>query len=242
MRDDTCVARARSYGTLGECGARARRTRREFVRTRPRTHTAFTMVRAVFGARLALPGECGKLFLGGGSTMQRSRMARAIRACSSGRWAVAAAALVVAGACGDTEFNQVFPTAVAVTVVSATNNQTGVVGQALAQPVAVQVTDGAGNPVGNVVVTWTVLTGGGSVASATSTTDLNGNASVVWTLGSTIGTQTLGASIANGASTTITATGTASGVTGMNIVSGNNQVIAVGATSAPLVIHIADQF
>src|SRR5262249_46468370 len=117
-------------------------------RTRPRTHTAFTMVRALFGARLAFPGECGKLFLGGGSTMQRSGMARIIRACSTGRMAVAAAALVVAGACGDTEFNTVFPVGVVVTVASASNNQTGVVGQALAQPIVVQVTDGAGAPVG----------------------------------------------------------------------------------------------
>jgi hypothetical protein len=169
-------------------------------------------------------------------------MGRVIRACSTGRWAVAAAALVVAGACGDTQFNNVVAVATAVTVSAATNNQTAVVGTALPQPVSVQVTDGAGAPIGNVVVTWTVLTGGGSVSTATSTTDVNGNATVVWTLGPTIGAQTLSASIATGASTTITATGVASGATGINIVSGNNQTIAAGATSAPLAIHIADQF
>lgn len=174
--------------------------------------------------------------------MQRSGMARVIRACSTGRWAVAAAALVVAGACGDTDFNTVFPTAVAITANNATNNQSGVVGQALAQPIEVQVSDGIGSPVGNVVVTWTVLTGGGSVSSSTSTTDANGVATIIWTLGSTIGTQTLGASIANGASTTISATGTPAGATGMSIVSGNNQTIAVGVGSAPLAVHIADQF
>jgi len=174
--------------------------------------------------------------------MQRSGMARVIRACSTGRWAIAAAALVVAGACGDTEFNTVVPIAAAVTVSSATNNQSAIVGQALPQPVSVQVTDGAGNPIGNVTVTWTVLTGGGSVSSSTSTTDLNGNATVIWTLGPTVGAQTLSASIATGASTTITATGLASGTAGVTIVSGNNQTIGVNTASAPMVIHISDAF
>ena len=68
--------------------------------------------------------------------MQRSRMGRAIRACSTGRWAVAAAALVVAGACGDKDFNNVVvPIATTVTVTAATNNQSAVAGQALPQPV-----------------------------------------------------------------------------------------------------------
>jgi adhesin/invasin len=169
-------------------------------------------------------------------------MARVIRACSSGRWAVAAAALVVAGACGDTQFNTVFPTAVAVTVSAATNNQSAVVGQALPLPVSVQVTDGAGVPIGNVAVTWTVLTGGGSVSASSSTTDVNGNATIIWTLGPTVGTQTLSASIANGASTTISATALATGGAGMSIASGNNQTIAIGATSAPMVVHISDSF
>lgn len=175
--------------------------------------------------------------------MQRSRMGRAIRACSTGRWAVAAAALVVAGACGDKDFNNVVvPIATTVTVTAATNNQSAVAGQALPQPVDVQVTDGAGTPIQGVVVTWTVLSGGGTVSTATSATDANGDATVVWTLGSVAGTQTLGASIATGASTTITATAIPSGAAAMTITSGNPQTIAIGATSAPMAVHIADQF
>jgi hypothetical protein len=126
-----------------------------------------------------------------------------------------------------------------ITVSAASNNQTGTIGLPLAEPISVQVTDQSGNPVANVVVTWTVLTGGGSVATATSTTDGNGNASVIWTLGATPGENTLRASIATGASVTITATGVAAIGSTMSIVSGNNQTIANGATSAPLVVMVS---
>jgi adhesin/invasin len=169
--------------------------------------------------------------------MQRSAMDRGIRACS---WAVATAALVGAAACGDTTFNTVALIPAAITVSSSSNGQSATVGTALANPVVVQVTDAAGNGIGNVVVTWTVLTGGGSVSSATSTTDASGNASVNWTLGPTAGENTLEASIATGASTTITATGVAAAASGLTSVSGNNQTILIGATSAPLVVHVAD--
>jgi adhesin/invasin len=175
--------------------------------------------------------------------MQRSAMDRGIRAYSAGRWAVAAAALVGAAACGDTTFtNAVFAVATTVTVAAASQNQTATVGQPLPQPISVQVTDASGNPIIGAVVTWTVLTGGGSVSQATSTTDASGNATVIWTLGTTAGTNTLRASIATGASADISATGVAAAGAAMSIVSGNNQSIAVGAASAPLVVHIADQF
>lgn len=174
--------------------------------------------------------------------MQRSLMGRGIRAYSTARLAVAAAALVGAAACNDKEFNTVNLIPTTLTVSTASNGQSAVVGQALAQPVSVQVTDASGNPVIGVVVTWTVLTGGGSVSSSTSTTDANGNASVVWTLGQAAGENTLSASIATGASATITATGVSAGAAAMTITSGNNQAIAIGATSAPMVVHIADQF
>jgi adhesin/invasin len=126
-----------------------------------------------------------------------------------------------------------------ITVSSASANQTGTIGLPLAEPISVQVTDQAGNPVANVIVTWTVLTGGGSVATATSTTDGNGNASVIWTLGPTAGENTLRASIATGASVTITATGVAAIGSTMSIVSGDAQTVTLGTTSAPLVAMVS---
>ncbi|MGH7619722.1 MAG: Ig-like domain-containing protein, partial [Gemmatimonadaceae bacterium] len=119
---------------------------------------------------------------------------------------------------------------------------TGAVGQPLAEPIVVQVTDQSGNTLSGVAVTWTVVSGGGSVSTSASTTDANGNASVVWTLGNASGTQQLSASIVTGASATISATATPAAAAGMSIASGNNQTIAIGATSAPMVVHIADQF
>lgn len=172
----------------------------------------------------------------------RSVMGRGIRAYSTGRLAVAAAALVAGAACGDKTFNTIVPIATAVTVSAASDGQSATVGQALAQPISVQVTDAVGNGIPDVVVTWTVLSGGGSVSSATSTTDASGNASVVWTVGSAAGANTLEASIATGATATISATAVAAGASAMTLVSGNNQTIAIGGTTAPMVVHIADQF
>jgi adhesin/invasin len=174
--------------------------------------------------------------------MQRSAMERGIRACSTGRWAVAAAALVAAAACGDTTFNTITAIPTTLTFSAASSGQTGTVGQPLAQPISVQVTDQAGNPIIGVVVTWTVLSGGGSVSSATSTTDVNGDASVIWTLGTVAGTNTLRASIATGASADISAEGVSAAGSTMAITSGNPQTITLGATTAPMVVHVADQF
>jgi adhesin/invasin len=129
-----------------------------------------------------------------------------------------------------------------ITVSSASNNQIGLVGQPLPQPVNVQVTGQSGNPVANVIVTWTVLTGGGAVSRTTSTTDASGNASVIWTVGTAAGENTLRASIATGASATITAIGEPALASAVTIVSGNPQTIAAGATSAALVVKVTDSF
>jgi len=170
--------------------------------------------------------------------MQRRVMDRALRACSTGRWVVAAAALVGAAACGDKTINEVSPPPALITVSSLTSGQTGTIGQPLATPVSVRVTDQAGNPVANAIVTWTVVTGGGSVATATSTTDGNGNASVIWTLGTTPGDNTLRGSIVTGASVTISATGVVPIGTTMTIQQGNDQTIGIGAATSPLVVMV----
>jgi alpha-tubulin suppressor-like RCC1 family protein len=74
--------------------------------------------------------------------------------------------------------------------------QSGSAGAALPLVPTVVVRDGVGNPVANVTVTWTVLSGGGSVGSATSQTAVDGTATATsWTLGATIGVQMLQASV-----------------------------------------------
>lgn len=61
--------------------------------------------------------------------------------------------------------------------------QSGPAGLPTATAPSVLVTDPQGNPIAGVTVHWQVLSGSGSVGTATSTTDANGRASNVWTLG-----------------------------------------------------------
>jgi hypothetical protein len=75
--------------------------------------------------------------------------------------------------------------------------QTGAVGAALPTPIAVKITDRFGNGVPGVAVAWSVTSGGGTVASTSSTTDDSGTARVTWTLGTVLGPNT--ASAASGA-------------------------------------------
>lgn len=160
------------------------------------------------------------------------------------RWLVTAmggALLLSNAACDDKNFNTLAILATGVTVASASQDQVGVVGQPLPEPIIVHVSDPDGNSVSNAVVTWTVLTGGGTVSAPTSLTDANGNASVTWTLGPVPGANSLRASIANGASAIINATGVAANATALlTKTSGDLQTITVGSTSAPMVVTLTD--
>jgi adhesin/invasin len=149
--------------------------------------------------------------------------------------------MIMLGACGDkVELVNVGPLVGTIAVVSG-DLQTGVVGQALANPVVVSVVDQNGLSLIGAIVSWEVIGASGSVSSPTSTTDVNGQASVIWTLGTEAGTDSLRATLANGSSVIFTATATAEDA-GLNlaIVSGNNQNVAVGAASAPMVIRATD--
>lgn len=67
-------------------------------------------------------------------------------------------------------------------------------GSTLSLPVIVQVQDANGNGAAGVAVTFTVMSGGGTMAgitSLTTLTDENGNAAVGWTVGSVTGLTTL---------------------------------------------------
>ncbi|HEV2733705.1 MAG TPA: Ig-like domain-containing protein, partial [Longimicrobiaceae bacterium] len=72
--------------------------------------------------------------------------------------------------------------------------QTGVVGTGLLARLVAQAADAFGNPVAGVEVTWTVASGGGTLAPATGTTGRDGSVSTQWTLGPTPGAQSVTAS------------------------------------------------
>jgi adhesin/invasin len=63
--------------------------------------------------------------------------------------------------------------------------QVDTVGATLATPLTVLVRDALDNPVEGVLITWTVLAGGGAVTPSTSLTDASGVASTTWRLGTT---------------------------------------------------------
>jgi hypothetical protein len=156
--------------------------------------------------------------------------------------ALAALALIGTSACSDNNNATTVLTATTIQANSATNSQTGVVGTALAQPVGVIVADQNGAPLAGATVNWAVTAGGGTVASATSVTDATGTATVVWTLGTTVGTDSLMASIAGGADAIITATAKAGAASAVHVTSADTLTVTAGATTAPLVVKVVDQF
>ncbi len=88
--------------------------------------------------------------------------------------------------------------------------QTAAVGSALAQPLAVKVTDANGNPVADVPVTWTAASGG-TVSAPITATDADGIARVTRIVGAAPGQYTTTAAVAGleGSPVTFTATATA---------------------------------
>ena len=91
------------------------------------------------------------------------------------------------------------------------DGQSAVVGRQLPNPLVVKVTDASGNPLEGVAIGWSVTAGGGSVSDSNSTTDAQGITSVEWTLGPTLGSQTLSASVQGLTPVTFGATGLPAG-------------------------------
>jgi len=130
--------------------------------------------------------------------------------------------------------------------ISAGNGQTATVNTAVATSPAVLVTDGFGNPVNGVSVTFAAVTGGGSVTGGSQTTNASGIATVTsWKLGTVAGSNTLTATSTGltGSPQTFTATGTAGTAASVAIAAGNGQSATVGTPVAtdPSVL-VRDQF
>ena len=84
--------------------------------------------------------------------------------------------------------------------------QQAAAGSALAQPFVVLVLDQYGDPLAGATVTFSVTTGGGTLAATTGTTDADGRAATTLTLGRTPGTTTVQATVADLEPVTFTAT------------------------------------
>jgi hypothetical protein len=155
-----------------------------------------------------------------------------------------AAAVVIMGVACKSDTKVTAPqVATSLIATTGTSGQIGTVGLVTAQPISVYVTDQNSNPMSGALVTWSIVTGKGTVDSATSTTNSIGDAVTHWTLGDTVGPNALQATLAGGASITITASGVAGPATSIAKVSGDSQTVASGGSSSqPLAVKLTDQF
>lgn len=125
--------------------------------------------------------------------------------------------------------------------VTAGNNQTGAVGSALPASLQVRVTDEYGNTVSGASVQWS--TSNGSANPSNSQTASNGRASTTWTLGTTLGSQSLQANVSGAGSVTFNATAEAGPPTALAITGGNGQTGTVGAAlGSPLEVEVTDAY
>lgn len=139
-------------------------------------------------------------------------------------------ALGLVSACGGDD-----PVPLPLTVaIEAGNSQTGIAGQPIGTPPTVKATRGT-TPISGVQVVFAVASGGGALVGATATTDAGGIARPTqWTLGTTLGTQSVTATVADaqGSPLTFTATATAGAPATASKEAGDAQTAAVGATVA----------
>jgi hypothetical protein len=114
--------------------------------------------------------------------------------------------------------------------VNAGNNQSAALSSAVSIAPSVRVTDALGNAKSGVVVTFTPAAGSGAVTGGTVTSDASGVATVgSWTLGSTIGNNTLVATSPGLTSATFTASAGGGVPTTVVVNGGAAQTVAAGA-------------
>jgi hypothetical protein len=134
----------------------------------------------------------------------------------------------VLAACGSTEPKvDLVPATITAT---ATDTIHALAGAAVPAPLTVTVKNKAGVAVDSALVTFTVTAGGGSLSASSVRTNSSGVASTTWTLGPTVGVQSVSASV--GALSPISFTALATVGAAKNIVknSVDSQSVVVGAT------------
>ena len=138
------------------------------------------------------------------------------------------------------------PAPAATLAINSGDGQSAEVTTVLSQPLTVKAFDRFGALVSGATVQWTKVSGGGAVASATSTTGTDGIASNTYTLGNVAGAESISASLpgATGGNSNIlfTARGTA-GAPARLTSSGSNQKAPAGtALPFPLIVRVTDTF
>jgi alpha-tubulin suppressor-like RCC1 family protein len=121
--------------------------------------------------------------------------------------------------------------------------QNGPIGGVLANPFVIKVVDQGGTPVSGAVVNWSVTSGGGLVTPNSVTTGSDGLASTTLRLGSSVGVQTVSATLGTLTPVSFTATATAAPASKLVLSDGDGQVGAVGAAlTKEVVVKVSDAF
>lgn len=118
------------------------------------------------------------------------------------------------------------------------------VGASVLEPPAVLVQDSKGNPVGGVVVTFSIAKGGGTATGTVATSNAAGVARIgSWTLGRAPGLNVLAAASPSLAAVEFSATTVAGPPTRITKVAGDNQEAVLGASAAiPPQVFVSDAF
>jgi plastocyanin len=149
-------------------------------------------------------------------------------------------------ACGGGGGGNTTPSTTAIAKASANSGdaQSGTVGQPLATPLNVIVTENGTTSPGNTVV-WATGASGGSVNPGSAVTDANGIASTTWTLGTESGSQAAQATLSGAAGSPVSFTATAAPDAAATLINagGGGQTGAINTPlAAPLHAKVADQF
>ena len=123
------------------------------------------------------------------------------------------------------------------------SDQQGVVGELLPNAFVARITDAIGNFIPGVPVEWAVVTGGGVLEQVDTETNQNGLAVGIYRLGIVAGTNSVRISANNGAlSEEFEATGVPGQPAEMAAIAGDAQTGVPGATIAPLIVLVTDEF
>ena len=159
---------------------------------------------------------------------------------------IALAATLTLSACsGDGSSLTPAPGVAAAITPVAGDQQTVTVGHPVAINPSVRVTDGLGDPVANVSVTFSVKLGGGSADGTDQTTDATGLATVAqWTAGTAAGSNTLSALSPGleGSPVEFTATAVAGPAVALSKNAGDNQTASVRSAVGPVSVLVSDAY
>ncbi len=122
------------------------------------------------------------------------------------------------------------------------NNQFGMVGQLLANPMVARVTDGLGNAIPGVPITWSVVAGNGTLEEVNPSTDLAGLAFATYRLGTSPGSNVVRAQAAPFLFTDFGATATVGPAAAVSLAAGEAQSDTVRAQLAPFTVRVTDEF